>query len=334
VVFDRDLQYSDEYAYFGTTQPVTPVGRVGNKYSIGPALLCFPNYVFLRSIVLGSGYEFPYQLSVGLTSVFYAIIGLLLLSRFLVKIVPESAAGLAIFCVACATSLLFYGSIDPVNSHAVSFFTVALFLSLLFTRPQSWFAVGAALGCILLVRPQDAIAAILILPFLPRRAVFPILQIAASALIVFLPQLLVWKSLYGAWLVSPYLLEGEKFYFLAPRMLDVLFSPKNGLFTYSPIVLFTIFGFFLSWKNFNFLKKYIFAICLLQIYIIASWSSWNQGASFGIRMFSGTLPIISFPLAFLMKKLTNRIGVLPVFLSIVSLSTLTLILSVSVLLRS
>jgi len=334
VVFDRDLQYLNEYTYFGASQPVTPVGGPGNKYSIGPALLWLPNYVFLRSIAFGSGYEFPYQLSVGLTSVFYALIGLLLLSRILMKIVPESAASLTIFCIASVTTLLFYGSIDPVNSHAVSFFTVALFLSLLFTPPRRWFAIGATLGSILLVRPQDAIAAILILAFLPRRAVIPIAKVAVGALLMFLPQLLVWKYLYGVWLASPYILEGEKFFFFAPHVVDVLFSPKNGLFTYSPIVFFAIFGFFLSWKNLNFLKKYVLAICVLQIYIISTWSSWNQGASFGIRMFTGTLPLLSFPLAFLMKKLINRIGVWPIFLSSISLSLLTLILSLSVLLRN
>ena len=293
VVVDHDVAFSDEYAHFHTGQPTTSLRLPGNKYSIGPALLWSPWFFWTHSVVRGSGYELPYQLVTGLTGVFYALIGLLLLFLVLNKYFDNTASLAAIIGIAGATNLLFYGSLDTVNSHAASFFASVLFLTFLFQKPKNWFAVGCALGLVGLMRTQDLVFGLLVLPFIKPKEI-PVF--ASGVLLFFLPQLAAWQLLYGKFWVSPYVSNIEGFNFLKPQLLGVLFSPTDGLFLWTPMILIASAGFWI--KNTRGLPmKFMGIIVLLELYIIASWSIWWQGASYSGRMFVSSLPFFAFGLA-------------------------------------
>lgn len=259
----------------------------GNKYSIGPAILWAPGFLLVHSLLRGSGNELPYQLAVGGMSVLYALTGLLLLSRF----VPMSV----IAAIAGASNLLFYGSIDPVNSHALSFFAACVFLSLLYAKEKQWITIGSSLGLIAIIRPQDVLYGILCIPSFARGPLAklqgdPLLnfrKFAFGFLIVFLPQLLAWYATTGS-VISPYLTGSERFDFLRPHILSVLLSPLNGLFLWTPIVLLGVLGL----KN-----KFMLLVIFLELYLVSSWSTWWQGASYSGRMFVSILPLIAFGVA-------------------------------------
>lgn len=295
-VVDHDVGFRNEYAFFDVAQPLTPRGVPGNKYSVGPALLWLPNYLTAYQVLGDHGIEPVYQMVAGLTSVFYALIGLLLLYILAKKFFGETPALLTVLTLAGATNLLFYGSIDPVNSHSLSFFAVSVFLALLFTKPISWIAMGVTLGFIGLIRPQDMLVGLAVLPFLykekrPRQACA---FFCFSAFVTFIPQLLAWQTLYGS-LVSPYLTQGEGFALLKPHLFKTFFSLDNGLLVYTPAMVYGGIGFFSGWKKLEFFKRYVLVIILLQLYLISCWSTWWQGASYGIRMFVGSLPLLVFP---------------------------------------
>jgi len=331
VTVDRDIDFSDEYQQFRVEQPRTKNGTYGNKYSIGPAVLWFSNYLLVHRIVRGNGYELPYQLTVGLTSVFYALIGLLLLYRLLVYRFSRTVAGLATLAMAGATNLLFYGSVDPVNSHALSFFAVSLFLLLLFQEKQNWIALGVCLGLIAIIRPQDAIVGILILPFLNTHTITKSFARFALGLIPLLfLQFFLWRLLYGGWIVSPYLTGHEGFAFLQPHVIAVLFDFRFGLITYTPVLLMAAAGFIFKWNYQTKIKTAIIASVVGQIYHISVWSTWSQGATYGVRMFVGMLPLLSIPLAVCLLRLHNLLKqshhILILFISALSLINVSMIL--------
>lgn len=280
IVVDRDVQFANEYAHFGVTAR-------GNKHPIGAALLWLPWYAQTHTVLRGKGYELPYQLVVGLVSVLAALTGLVLTHRLLTQRFGQTASLLAVVSLAGATNLLFYGAIDPVNSHAVSFFATAIFLS---------FLKGAPLGFSALVRPQDALLGFIALPKLSFRFFL-------GAIFVFLPQLLLWYALYGK-IVSPYLIGGESFNWWPAHFFDVLFSPTNGLFLWTPITVLAVIG-LLFWKNP--LRAWFFGVFVAEVAIVASWSIWWQGASYSGRMLVSTLPLLSFGLAALYTRL-NALG--------------------------
>lgn len=163
IIVDHNINFTDEYTHFDASQPATPIGLTGNKYTIGPAILWYPWFVWINPLVRGSGYEFPYQIIVGFSSVLYGLTGLTLLYVLLQRHFSKMVSIVTIIGIAGATNALFYLSMDTVNSHSVSFFAVALFLTFLFQKKQDWFLIGSSLGLVGLVRTQDLIVGLLVL---------------------------------------------------------------------------------------------------------------------------------------------------------------------------
>lgn len=297
IVIDHDFNFTNEYKHFGVTQPITPIGLLGNKYSIGPSLLWSPVYLWINSFIHGNGYEFIYQVAVGMSGVLLTIFSLILLYRLLLNFFSIEISLAAILSVAFATNLFFYGSLDVINSHALSFFAATLFLTFLFQKTKLWFMIGISLALIGLIRTQDLIYGLLLITTINARGVHEIFRGFTSVrfilgfLLGFSPQLLTWQLLYGNFLSNPYLIN-EGFDFFNPRILEVLFSPTNGLFLWTPITLLAFIELFIKFRE----SKIFILVFLLQLYLISSWSTWDQGASYSGRMFVSILPILSFGL--------------------------------------
>lgn len=319
IIVDHDINFTNEYSHFGVTAP-------GNKHPIGAPLFWLPWYAQAHAIIDKTGYELSYQLTVGLISVLAAISGLILLFRLLKLHFSSSSSMLAVLSIALATNLLFYGSIDPVNSHAISFFAATVFLSFLFSKKISPFLTGCALGFCALVRPQDAVLGLLAFPKYSK-------GFFLGVLVTFFPQLLSWYVLYGTPLTSPYLIGGESFAWGSPHFFDVLFSPTNGFFLWTPITILANTGFFF-WKDTR--RVWFFMLFALEVAIVGSWSIWWQGASYSGRMLVSTLPLLAFGLAALYTKLESRgLGANHVLLTIIGpLSIINVILIVRFLLQT
>lgn len=301
VVIDHDINFTNEYAFFKTSQSSEATTLPVNKYAIGPAILWSVPFIFTELLMRGDGYSFPYQFVVGLTSVLYVITGLILLYRLLCAWSKPEIAAVTTTLIALATNLFFYGALDPVNSHGLSFFAATLFLTLLFQKQV--FEIGMALALIALLRPQDAFYCLLILPFLSRKNWW---HISIGFILLFSLQLLAWYAFTGNLFVSPYFTGGEQYALLRPHLFSVLFSLENGLFVYTPLVIIACIGFVLKWGSMERFKKPALAALLLTWYLVSSWSSWGQGASFSGRMFVGLFPLLAIPLSRLLTFLSNK----------------------------
>lgn len=264
--------YGDGRFYYSWLQ----LHYVENKFSVGPALLWSPVYVMTHN-----------EFAVGLVSVLAAIFALIVLYDTLSRTFTKTVAIMTVAAVAGASNLLFYGSLDTVNSHAASFFAVTIFLTLLL-RKRNWLTIGIALGIVGLMRAQDLVVSILVIPYISRKN---ILFIISGFVLTFLPQLCAWHLTTGKYFVSPYVTGNEGFTWLQPHLLGVLFNLKNGLFLWTPVTLLGAFGLMK--------KKYIWflAVFILQVYIVSVWSTWWQGASYSGRMFVSALPALSFGIA-------------------------------------
>lgn len=337
---DHDIQFADEYAALGAVQQRTITAYMGNIYPIGPALLWLPSYIWIHRAMNADGYSLPYQITVGLTSVFYALAGLLFLYRTLRKYFSESTSTVTIIAIAGSTNLLFYGSLDTVNSHALSFFISTVLLILLTQRKSKSFLLGACVGFLALIRPQDAILGIVYLPVLfshlMKKNIYPVILFLAGTILTFLPQLLAWQIFYGKFWASPYLDRGYGFSFLEPHLLEVLFSPRNGLILWSPVIILALAGFALRTFPRIFNRRIILCVLFFQLYLVASWTTWWQGASFSGRMFISLLPFFGLGLAAVFTTLQSlRMKPFSIMLSIIMpLTTLNMLLIVGFLLAN
>lgn len=314
LAIDHDVSFFNEYQTLGITQLPTRTGLIGNIYSIGPALLWAPGFLTIHTLFKGSGYEFPYQLSVALLSMGYAIAGSILLYRVLSRHFSPVVSILTALGIATGTNMLYYGAIDTVNSHAVSFFVSTVLLNLVQEVPLSAWKIGGFIGLLALIRIQDSI--FLLLPgsmFLmdlwqkvqhqsPEQQFKMFLKTTLSVIVllvsfvsVFSVQIAAWYSVYGSYYI-PYLNRGYGFDFRNLNIVSVLFSPHNGLLLWTPLVFVAVVGLLLG-KQKRIFTNIIFLVFLVQAYIIASWSTWWQGASFSGRMFISLLPFLAFGLA-------------------------------------
>lgn len=303
LVVNHDINFTDEYRHASVSQPMVTDNKPGNKYSIGPALFWAPPYLAIHTALRGDGWTMLYQIAAGATSVAAALAGIILLTRILRF--PEAVVNTTILLIAGATNLLFYGAIDPANSHALSFFCAVTYLALLSRSRKHWGAIGLCLALMASVRLQDLVYVLALLPHWK--------QIRWQRLLVgfgigFLPQLAAWFALYGT-LANPYLTGGEGFDFTHPHIWGVLFGLQNGLFLWTPIVAVGVYG-LMKGRAYR-IYLMIFA---LQLYFVASWSTWWQGASVSGRMFVSTLPLVAFGIAEVVTALyAHRLlrGILP-----------------------
>jgi hypothetical protein len=343
--FDHDLEFGNEYQYFYDRDPVglagfhatflerreTQTERHINFGPIGTALLWAPFYLLAHVVVLGlfhagvpvvpDGLSAPYQAAACYASVFYGFWGLLILQKILRSRFSEAASLGATLGVLFATPLLYYMTLAPGFSHAVSIFAVTLLLWLFLrarssgSRIRDWAIVGAAGGLAGLVREQDALFLAIPLAHLAwegfhsglGRALVRMGAILLAAFCVFLPQRFVYRSLNGTF--GPSHLVARKLSFLSPHFLDVLLSPAHGLFLWSPLLVLAVVGLGLfAFRLREELGILFLGGFLLQVWINGSLESWTQAGAFGSRRFLSATPLFAFGLATLLEMLLPSLG--------------------------
>jgi hypothetical protein len=250
-----------------------------------------------------------------MASIFYSVCGLILLFKILIRYFSSKVVMATLLSLFLGTNFLAYATVELSLSHISSFFLICL---LLYLTPR-WYAdpsrvntlfLGLVAGLIPLIRNPNLI----FLSFLPlygitgwltlkERVGFlwqiknKIFLLLAVIFLVFFPQMIIWKISTNHFLVKTYMYDFETFSLLSPQIIKVLFHLHHGLFIWSPILLFSVLGF---WKMNGPLKSYrlpIIVCLLLHLYLVSSWYNWYYGWSFGHRAFVDTLGLFVLPLA-------------------------------------
>jgi hypothetical protein len=297
---------------------------------IGQAVMMLPFFLLghLGAPLFGSsmdGFSVVYQFAIVVAGVFYMIGGMLLLFQILIRHFSSKVIMATLLSLFLGTNLLAYGTTGCSMGHVYSFFLVCLLLYFVprwYTEP-SWgntLLLSLVTGLIPLVRVPNSI----FLAFLPlygitgwdslkERVLFlwqirnKVVLLLAVAFLVFFPQMIIWKIATNHFLVKTYMYDYERFYFLSPQIIKVLFHLHHGLFIWSPILIFSVFGF---WKMRGSLKSYrlsIIVCLLLHLYIISSWYLWYYAWSFGHRAFVDALGMFALPLACFFGSLHKKI---------------------------
>ncbi len=344
--------YTDDPSGLPDVNHRTATGLVQNVWSVGPAILWIPFFyaAHLGTYILNllgfaiprDGYSLLYTLAASFGSAFYAFLGILLVYDLCVSYFGFSRAAsmLATVSVWFASPLTMYMYREPAMGHTFAFFAVSLFLYLFFftkenrTRPANggatlqWIWLGLSAGLMVLVRWQDV-------AFLSIPAIYFIVEgvkwarerawgrlrelvshwgiFLATVAFLFLPQMIVWKIIYGVYLLNPHKfvipLGGEKFMLWeSPSILGVLFSMRHGLFTWTPVLLLALPGFYYLYKRDRVIAIALLVALGLQVYINASAIDWWSSVSFGQRRMIETLPIFVFGLAALIDRLKTRLS--------------------------
>jgi hypothetical protein len=320
LVKDYDIKFANEYRYLNMQTDFTNETYVWNMYPPGAPILW--SFLFwqtdnvmmtLEKIGLGvdtSGFSIIYQSSVAISGIILGLLGIYLIYHLLTKYFGKRASFLASMALLFTTNLFFYVAVEPVNSHAVSFFTSALFTYYFLHHKKEryyYFLLGVLGGFAGLVRTQDLL--ILTLPALQllikhllnsRKNLHSLFQLGGGAALAFSPQIIFWKKIFNTFWYSPYIDYG--FNFIKPKILHVLFNTQNGLFLLTPIVGVSFIASFFLGKKLNNIKFYAIFYFLLQLYLVSSWNYYTQGGSYSIRMMITTYPLLAFGIAKVIQK--------------------------------
>ena len=307
-------------------------GNYVNKYLGGISIMQAPFFFVAHLIAINShynadGFSPPYQYAIAFAAIFYCLLGLFLLRAILLKYYQDRSVALSILMLGLATNLIQYVSIDSAMSHAYIF---PLYVFVIFTTikwhesPHLKWAIltGLIIGIATISRPTEAI--MLFIPLLwnmetkeASKAKWKLVKSNRKHVLFAIffgvlgvaPQLIYWKMTSGSFVYD----VGSKWFFLNPYF-RVLFGFENGWFIYTPITVLFVLGFFFI-KRFPF-RKSVIVFCLLNIWIVISWSDWKYGATYSTRALVQSYPV--FMLAFtgfvewtLSKKL--RIAFLGIF---------------------
>ncbi len=343
ILLDGDVDFSDEYAYFFTGQPQaaerleatrTATGLPANRFGIGPALLWAPFFLgahllalALRTLgvpVAADGYGYLYQASVLVGSIVYGGLGAWFCLKAARRLATERAAVFATLLTVLAGNAVYYLTVEPSMSHALSMFAGSAFF-LVWMRAREapewkgcWW-LGALAGLMALIRPQDGL--FLVLPIIdaavacwsrrrhraPAECVPPILKMVLAAVLVFVPQLIAWKLLNGDFLLSGYREEfGDLFRWTSPHLGAVLFSARRGLYVWHPVFLFSLVGLLWVARRDRRLAALAALGFVIQWYVVSAWHDWAQGDAFGGRMFIVCTPIFVIGAATLVDRAAAR----------------------------
>jgi hypothetical protein len=325
--FDLDIDFSNEILHYYDAerlrQLITVTGLPGNQWSVGPAIFWSPFFLLAHGLTLlarafgadlaADGYSYFYGLLVYLANWVYALSGFYFLGKVLERFCSRAGALFAGLSVMLASQLTYYFWPDTAMAHNTAFFATCLYLWLLLSRgvaPQTLLAAALAFltrwQAVIYLAPLGAFALRDILQTRNGRGRLLLRQAGLAALffLAVSPQLLVWKTLYGAFFTVPH---GGHFVDLRRlQLFNALFSLWRGIFTWHPALLLGCAGLFLLARRDRWLGwSAILAVCL-QIFFISSLYCWWAGWSFGQRFFIEALPFLALGFGLVHDALAPR----------------------------
>lgn len=302
----------------------TRTGHVENHFSIGPAILWAPFLAVAHGFVLvadhwgahipADGFSRPYRMTMAMATSLYGFMALLLGFDLARRYVDQRWAALATFGIWFASSLPVYMYFNPSWSHALSAFTVALFLWYWDrTRDRRARAGWAWLGLLggLMMNVYYPTAVLLLLPLfesltdlwrarggpadgriggiLGRNVLF-----AAATLAALLPTLITKNIIYGSYFNFGYT---EHWSWNSPAFIQVCFSAEHGLFSWTPILIPAVAGLFFVCRYNLMLGVGSLAVFVSYLYLIGCYQDWAGISSFGNRFFVSLTPFFVLGLA-------------------------------------
>jgi hypothetical protein len=332
IVLDHDLDFTNEYERLGIPIEPTATRLPANPFAIGSALLWLPFFCLAHviSLVLAQlgvatpvdGVGYLYESAVCIGTIGYASAGFLLTYGLVRRLYTVTSALLATLAMWWGTAAIYYMVAEPSMSHGLTIFSNALFLWMWSspTRPCPrtwWFALGLAGALVALVRWQEGVVLVVpIVEFVARihRRQLSIADAAGNALaliagfaIGFVPQMIMWATVYGTPLIIP---QGSNFMLWAsPHPVAALISSRHGLLSWHPLLLLAAFGIVPLWRRQRGLALVAVGLFLVQLYVSSAVADWWAGDAFGGRRFTGLLPVFTLTLAALLSASGQRVRI-------------------------
>lgn len=330
----NDIQISDYSVlqnivetYKGTTSLYQihrfPNGNHGIIYTMGMAVLYLPFFIIghiiaLLSVHPADGFSKPYQYAVWVGCIVYSIIGIILLRKILLQYFTDKIVALTLLIIFFATNYYhhttYIGHNGMTHNQLFTTYTVIIYFTILWHKTQKTkhlVFLAIACGLTILSRPSEIVCLAIPLLWLGnsynslrekfialRKNKKPVYLFAITVFLVCSLQMVYWfyasgKPIYVALAKR----GGVGFDFLNPHTFDYLFSFRKGWLIYTPVMLFSLIGFYYLQKQHKKLFAPFLIYFIANLYVVSSWSCWWYAASFSQRSIIQAYVVLAFPLA-------------------------------------
>jgi hypothetical protein len=300
------------------------------RYTMGVALLEMPFFFIahLLSLLLGypqDGLSLPYQVCIAYGMLFYTFFGLYLVRKILLEYFNENTAALTLLVLVFGTNYLQLASKGAVLTHGIAFTTVAFVIWLTIKwhkKPHIKFAaaIGFLIGLATLIRPSEIVIALIPVCWniydresfqnkikLLKENYVHVFAAIIAALIVVLPQLIYWHNKTGHWFFNSYNNPGEGLDLYKPHIYNILLSFRKGWFIYTPVILFSMAGFYFLYQRRKDVFFPLLIYFLISLWVISSWTIWwYAGGSYSPRALLPVYAALSVPLSFTINSLIGK----------------------------
>jgi hypothetical protein len=332
VFIDGDLNFTNEFdaqqspfTHIPTIIPAPRPGYLVNSWSVGPALFWTPFWLVGHGIAwLGKqaglgwhadGYDPPYVVMIALASALAGLATMLGCFRILLRWFTPGVAATAAITIYLGSNLLYYAQFAGSFAHSLSAATASwlLLASLRLDErpaPRRWLALGLATRAMLvtywimaLIQSNPLGVALRHGWRLARhgdraglmRLALGALAAGGVAALVFAPQLLVWKLLFGSWLAIP---QGSAF--ATPQrshLFEVLFGSLYGMAWWTPAYFVGLLG--SLWFAIRRPWPGLALLAAIGVYLLynASLPDWHGSGGFALRRLTGIAPLLAIGLA-------------------------------------
>jgi hypothetical protein len=326
-VHDILAQYNNSATFYQVV--MAPTGSVVIKYTSGLAIFYLPFFFIghFLAIVLGfpaDGFSLPYQYAVFGGCLLYSITGLYFLRKVLLEFFKDPVVAVVLILVFLGTNYFSESVFKGAMSHNLLFtlYAVILWLTIQWHknfRFRDAVLLGLTTGLASMIRPTDVVC--VMIPVLwgitDRESLinkirmlfkyrFKVIIAAIGFLVALSPQLIYWKIFTGKFFFYSYDNPGEGFEFLRPYLANVLFSFRKGWLVYTPMMIFSIIGFYFLFKQNRKLFLPFSVYFILNLYLVSSWSCWWYAESFGQRSLVQSYVVMSVSLGYFVSFVQNK----------------------------
>ncbi len=314
----------------------TADGKPVNKRTVGMAYMYTPFYFVAQGVAAlqgkdDDGYSKQTQKILVVGIWIYVCIGLFFLGKALFRFfrIRVVLAVLAILTV--STNLIWYTNGEVLFTHGVNFMwlSILIYSTIVFYEDQKkqWIIlIALSVSMLALIRPNNILFVLIPLlyginngdTFFDRIIfLFENYRWLLLAIILFfipiIPQFLYWKYATGDWMYYSY--QDEKFFWVRPLIIEILFSFRKGWLIYTPVMILSVVGIFFIRKSVKEMLVPVLVVFPLFIYVTSCWWAWSYGGCFGMRPMIDIYALLAFPLA---ACIANKkwIIVLPIFVFI------------------
>ncbi|MDR9373594.1 MAG: hypothetical protein RI565_01900 [Schleiferiaceae bacterium] len=314
---ENDLGFTYEHNYWTNEGQK---GREVPKVTMGMALLYSPWFglgyweASREAASAGelTGYERAFEKWIHRGSLVYALVAAFLLLQCLYYFFPPIISGLSYLSLFFGSNLFYYTLSQGEMAHGYLFLLLSLLVlaTIRFHQKESsvWLVLlGLSFGWAVLIRPTLLIVGLFPLLYgvydraswRKKWALLASLRwrwglLLLAFLVPLLPQLFYWQWAAGDWLFYSYGSE-EGFFWMDPKIGQVLFSFRKGWLMYTPLAVLMLLGMFRVCRM-RTLRWAITPLLLLSVYVISSWWDWWYGGCFSHRAFVHYYPFWVFGL--------------------------------------